>query len=83
MTVETLANFVASKRKALKLTQPQLADKAGVGLRFLRELEAGKATLRMDKVNDVLHLFGHELGPVPMERNSTDSRKRDETDANG
>ena len=83
MSAETLADFVASKRKALKLTQPQLADKAGVGLRFLRELEAGKATLRMDKVNDVLHLFGHELGPVRMERNSTDSRKRDETDANG
>lgn len=76
MTAETLANFVASKRKALKLTQPQLADKAGVGLRFLRELEAGKATLRMDKVNDVLHLFGHELGPVPMERYPTE-------DANG
>lgn len=83
MSAETLAFFVASKRKALKLTQPELADKAGVGLRFLRELEAGKATLRMDKVNDVLHLFGHELGPVPMERNSTDSHKRDETDANG
>ena len=76
MSAKTLANFVASKRKALKLTQPELADKAGVGLRFLRELEAGKATLRMDKVNDVLHLFGHELGPVPMERNSTE-------DANG
>jgi y4mF family transcriptional regulator len=83
MSTDALAIFVASKRKALKLTQPQLADKAGVGLRFLRELEAGKATLRMDKVNNVLHLFGHELGPVPMERNSTDSRKRDETDANG
>ncbi|MBX2978097.1 MAG: helix-turn-helix transcriptional regulator [Flavobacteriales bacterium] len=83
MSRETLADFVASKRKALKLTQPQLADKAGVGLRFLRELEAGKATLRMDKVNDVLHLFGHALGPVPMERNTPESRKRDETDANG
>ncbi|MBP7408842.1 MAG: helix-turn-helix transcriptional regulator [Flavobacteriales bacterium] len=76
MSTETLATFVASKRKALRLTQPQLADKAGVGLRFLRELEAGKATLRMDKVNDVLRLFGHELAPVPTDRNSTD-------DANG
>ena len=83
MSAESLAAFVASKRKALKHTQPQLADKAGVGLRFLRELEAGKATLRMDKVNDVLRLFGHELGPVPMTRNTTEPRKRDETDANG
>ena len=76
MSTETLATFVTSKRKALRLTQPQLADKAGVGLRFLRELEAGKATLRMDKVNDVLRLFGPELAPVPTDRNSTD-------DANG
>lgn len=83
MNADNLASLVASKRKALKLTQPQLADKAGVGLRFLRELEAGKATLRMDKVNDVLHLFGQELGPVPMARNTADPRKWDETDANG
>ncbi|MBP9081285.1 MAG: helix-turn-helix transcriptional regulator [Flavobacteriales bacterium] len=83
MNNEILASFVASKRRSLKLTQPQLADKAGVGLRFLRELEAGKATLRMDKVNDVLGLFGHELGPVPKVRNTASPRKRDETDANG
>lgn len=76
MTTESLAQFVAKRRKSLKLTQPQLADKAGVGLRFIRELEAGKATLRMDKVNDVLHLFGHELGPVRMDRNTA-------ADANG
>lgn len=72
MTNESLAVFVASGRKALKLTQPQLADRAGVGLRFLRELEAGKSTLRMDKVNDVLRQFGHELGPVPMTANTAD-----------
>lgn len=73
MSTEILAAFVATKRKALKLTQPQLADKAGVGLRFLRELEAGKHTLRMDKVNDVLRLFGHELGPVPSPRNTPEN----------
>ncbi len=59
-----LAEFVKTHRKLVKLTQPELALKAGVGLRFLRELEQGKATLRMDKVNQVLQLFGHELGPV-------------------
>lgn len=59
-----LREFVKARRKAVKLTQPELAWKAGVGLRFLRELEQGKETLRMDKVNKVLALFGHKLGPV-------------------
>ncbi len=59
-----LANFVKTKRKAVKLTQPELAEKAGVGLRFLRELEQGKESLRMDKVNQVLQLFGYQVGAV-------------------
>jgi y4mF family transcriptional regulator len=62
-----LSQFLKEKRALLKLTQPELAQKAGVGLRFIRELEQGKATLRMDKVNQVLRLFGHELGPVKSE----------------
>jgi predicted transcriptional regulator len=41
-----------------------LAEKAGVGLRFVRDLEQGKSTLRMDKVNQILELFGMELYPV-------------------
>lgn len=60
----TLSEFVKQKRNNVKLTQPDLAGKAGVGLRFLRDLEQGKPTLRMDKVNQVLQLFGYELGPV-------------------
>ncbi len=60
-----LANFVKDKRKAVKLTQPELAEKAGVGLRFIRELEQGKESLRLDKVNQVLQLFGCEVGAVP------------------
>ena len=63
-----LNEFVKQKRNAVKLTQPELAEKAGVGLRFVRELEQGKETLRMDKVNQVLKLFGSELGPVMLER---------------
>jgi y4mF family transcriptional regulator len=63
-----LATFVKDKRKSVKLTQPDLAEKAGVGLRFIRELEQGKETLRLDKVNQVLQLFGYEVGAVPKAR---------------
>lgn len=59
-----LIKFVKDRRKILGLTQEDLAEKAGVGLRFIRELEQGKDTLRLDKVNQVLALFGHELSPV-------------------
>jgi y4mF family transcriptional regulator len=64
----TIATFVKNRRKLLRLSQPDLAAKAGVGLRFVRELEQGKATLRLDKVNTVLRLFGHELTPTPLDR---------------
>jgi y4mF family transcriptional regulator len=67
-----LADFVKDKRKSVKLTQPELAEKAGVGLRFIRELEQGKETLRLDKVNQVLQLFGYEVGPVS-KTNMTDT----------
>lgn len=67
-----LANFVKEKRKSVRLTQPELAEKAGVGLRFIRELEQGKETLRLDKVNQVLQLFGYEVGAVP-QTTKTDS----------
>jgi y4mF family transcriptional regulator len=60
----TLSEFIKNKRNNVKLTQPELAKKAGVGLRFLRDLEQDKPTLRLDKINQVLQLFGHELGPV-------------------
>jgi y4mF family transcriptional regulator len=65
----SLSVFLKEKRKKLNLTQLQLAEKAGVGLRFVRDLEQGKTTLRMDKVNQVLKLFGQELGPQPINRN--------------
>ncbi len=64
----SLSEFVKKKRKELNLTQVDLADKAGVGLRFIRELEQDKITLKMDKVNEVLYLFGYQLGPVLLNR---------------
>ncbi|MFN8208604.1 MAG: helix-turn-helix transcriptional regulator [Bacteroidales bacterium] len=63
-----ISSFIKAKRKAVGLTQPELAEKAGVGLRFVRELEQGKHSLKLDKINQVLKLFGHELGPVPINR---------------
>jgi hypothetical protein len=61
-------NFVKEKRKKEKLTQPQLALKTSVGLRFIRELEKGKKTLRIDKINQVLKFFGYKLGAVEIEK---------------
>ncbi|MEZ5082466.1 MAG: helix-turn-helix transcriptional regulator [Bacteroidales bacterium] len=65
----SLSLYLKDKRKSLGLTQQNLAFKAGVGIRFIRDMEQGKETLRMDKVNQVLKLFGQELGPVPIDRN--------------
>ncbi len=63
-----LASFVKQRRKMTKISQVELASKANVGLHFVRDLEQNKPTLRMDKVNDVLKLFGYELGPVAVNR---------------
>jgi y4mF family transcriptional regulator len=62
-----IAPFIKEKRKSLGLTQTDLAEKAGVGLRFVRDLEQGKPTLRLDKVNQVLDLFGSEMGVIRKE----------------
>ena len=63
----TISNHIKLNRQTNGLTQVELAERAGVGLRFIRDLEQGKQTLRMDKVNDVLALFGEHLGPVKNE----------------
>ena len=61
--MSNLSTYVKAKRKEFGLTQQDLSLKSGVGLRFVRELEQGKETLRLDKVNQVLSLFGAECGP--------------------
>ena len=63
-----LAKFVKEKRRQAGMNQEDLSFAAGVGLRFVRELEQGKPTLKMDKVNQVLNLFGYELGPREVNR---------------
>jgi y4mF family transcriptional regulator len=60
-----LANIIKEKRKQTGLTQQDLALKSGLGLRLVREIEQGKTTMRMDKVNQLLALFGMELVPAP------------------
>lgn len=71
-----IREFVKDKRNAAKLTQPELAEKAGVGLRFIRDLEQGKETLRLDKVNQVLQLFGYQVGAVLANRNTIEDENR-------
>ncbi|MFA5518603.1 MAG: type II toxin-antitoxin system Y4mF family antitoxin [Spirochaetota bacterium] len=65
---EELILFIKERRKQLNLTQEALARRAGVGIRFIRDLEQGKETLRLDRVNQVLALFGHKMAPVKDER---------------
>ncbi len=55
-------------RKAAKINQLELSERAGVGLRFIRELERGKPTVRLDKVDQVLEFFGYRLEVVKNER---------------
>ena len=68
MTENRLSLQVKALRKQYGLTQEELSYKSGVGLRFIRDLEQGKNSLRMDKVNTVLAMFGKELGMVDQQR---------------
>ena len=61
--MNNLSAFIKYQRKKLGLTQEELATKAGVGIRFIREMEQGKETLQLDKIEQVLNLFGFRLTP--------------------
>lgn len=60
-----ISHFVKYNRNKLGLSQEELAAKTGLGLRFIRDLEQGKQSLRMDKVNQVLAFFGYQAVPGP------------------
>lgn len=62
-TMNKIAEFIKQKRKEAGLTQEDFAIRSGLGLRFVRELEQGKETVRMDKVNQALSMFGMEAVP--------------------
>ncbi len=59
-----LSDFVKTRRKQLGLTQEEFAEKAGVALTVVRKIEQDKENLSLSKVNQVLMMFGHSIGPV-------------------
>ena len=63
--MNNLSSTVKSLRKQFNMTQEDLSLKSGVGLRFVRDLEQGKQTLRLDKVNQLLEFFNYEMAPRP------------------
>lgn len=65
--MNTIAIFIKQKRKELGLTQEEFAIRSGLGLRFIRELEQGKETVRMDKVNQALAMFDMKVVPGRMD----------------
>jgi y4mF family transcriptional regulator len=72
LSSQKIGEMVRHRRLANYLTQRQLGELAGVGLRLVSELERGKATLRMDAANRVLAVFGLMLGPVAAPRHEED-----------
>lgn len=64
-----IAVFIRNKRKEFGYTQEEFAMRSGLGLRFVRELEQGKTTLRLDKVNQALAMFGYTISVGEMSKN--------------
>ncbi|HPJ21896.1 MAG TPA: helix-turn-helix transcriptional regulator [Clostridia bacterium] len=61
--MSTIGDYIKKERKRAGLTQEEFAMRSGLGLRFVRELEQGKKTVRLDKVNQALAMFGREAVP--------------------
>ncbi len=70
--MSNLSAFIKYQRKKFGFTQEELAAKSGVGIRFIREMEQGKETLQLDKVEQVLNLFGFQLTPSKQQNNAYD-----------
>lgn len=64
--MKELAEFVKERRKEVDLTQEEFADRAGVALTVIRKIEQNKTNLNLDKVNQVLKMFGHKLVPISL-----------------
>lgn len=65
--MNTIGKFIKIERKKVGLTQEEFAMRSGLGLRFVRDLEQGKETVRLDKVNQALAMFGMEAVPGKQE----------------
>ena len=76
--MEAIGQKVQSLRKKTRLTQMEFAKRVGVGLRFVRDLEQGKSSVRLDKVNQVLEFLGHHLEII-----SDHERRQDIPKSNG
>ncbi len=69
-----IGSWVKAQRKKAGLTQKDFAIRSGLGLRFIRDLEQGKKTVRMDKVNQALWMFGAVAAPVPLKEFKDESQ---------
>ena len=67
-SMSRIGEYIKEERKKAGLTQEEFAVRSGLGLRFVRELEQGKETVRLDKVNQALAMFGCEAVPGKKER---------------
>ena len=74
MRTDKIATFVRESRKAAGLTQEEFAIRSGLGLRFVHDLEQGKKTVRLDKVNQALAMFGMEAVPGRIERETEEDQ---------
>ena len=63
-----ISNKIKELRKKTNLTQVEFAGRAGVGLRFVRELEQGKKTIRLDKLNQILEFLGYHIDIMKNEK---------------
>ncbi len=61
-----IGEFIKKERKNKNLTQKEFAQISGLGLQFIRDLEQGKPTVRLDKVNQALYMFGYTAGPIKL-----------------
>lgn len=70
--MNTIGQYIKEQRKKAGLTQEEFAMRSGLGLRFVRELEQGKETVRLDKVNQALSMFGAEAVPAAKRKQEDD-----------
>lgn len=70
--MKELSEFVKERRKEVNLTQEEFAERAGVALTVVRKIEQGKTNLNLEKVDQVLKMFGHKLMPVSLKEISSD-----------